>query len=108
MKTNIAQMLGNLRNEMKLSQREVANALGVSQALLSHYENDAREPKLDFVVKACDYFNVSADFILGRSHERNGISPQTINKVREYIIELIDRNNYEADLLTELNRLFGG
>lgn len=35
--------------------------LGISQALLSHYENGIREPGLAFVVKACDYYGVSAD-----------------------------------------------
>ena len=44
----------------------------LSQALLSHYENGIREPGLAFVVKACDYYHVSADFILGRTLSREG------------------------------------
>ena len=63
-------MLSRLRREKGLSQRKAAADLGVSQALLSHYENDAREPKLDFVVRACNYYSVSADFLLGRTDER--------------------------------------
>ena len=67
--------LSALRRETGLSQRQVAFDLGVSQALLSHYENGAREPKLGFVVKACDYYGVSADYILGRDDER---TPQNL------------------------------
>ena len=45
---------------------------GISQALLSHYENGVREPGLAFVVRACDFYNVSADFLLGRTLSRDG------------------------------------
>jgi len=64
--------LALLRREKKVSQRAAAQALGVSQALLSHYENGAREPGLAFVRKACDYYGVSADFLLGLSMHRDG------------------------------------
>ena len=47
--------------------RTAAEALNISQALLSHYENGAREPGLDFVRRACDYYGVSADYLLCRS-----------------------------------------
>ena len=59
--------LAALRKGRALSQRETAAGLGVSQALLSHYENGAREPGLDFIVRVCDYFGVTADFLLGRT-----------------------------------------
>lgn len=49
-----------------------AGDLGISPGLLSHYENGIREPGLAFVVKACDYYHVSADFILGRTLSREG------------------------------------
>ena len=64
--------LALLRQERGVSQRTAARDLGISQALLSHYENGVREPGLAFVVKACDYYHVSADFILGRTLSRDG------------------------------------
>ena len=64
--------LSLLRRERGVSQRVAAKDLGISQALLSHYENGAREPGLAFVRKACDYYHVSADFLLGRSMSRDG------------------------------------
>ena len=59
--------LSALRRERNISQRCAAAELGISQALLSHYENGAREPGLGFVCRACDYYGVSADYLLGRS-----------------------------------------
>ena len=50
-----------------VSQRKAASDLHISQALLSHYENGAREPGLAFVCRACDYYGVTADFLLGRT-----------------------------------------
>ena len=70
--SNFSRTLTLLRKEKGVSQRSVAKDLGISQALLSHYENGIREPGLAFVVKACDYYHVSADFILGRTLSREG------------------------------------
>ena len=60
-----------LRKEKKLSQKQAAAELGISQALLSHYEKGIRECGLDFVVKAADYYNVSCDYLLGRTVDRD-------------------------------------
>ena len=72
MATEFSRTLSLLRQERGVSQRTAAGDLGISQALLSHYENGVREPGLNFVVKACDYYNVSADFLLGRTLSRDG------------------------------------
>ena len=72
MSTDFSRSLALLRKERGISQRTASKELGISQALLSHYENGVREPGLNFVVKACDYYNVSADFLLGRSMSRDG------------------------------------
>lgn len=55
-----------LRKERGYSQKKVAEDLGISQALLSHYEKGIRECGLDFVVRVADYFDVSCDYLLGR------------------------------------------
>lgn len=65
MSTEFANYLALLRRKCGISQREAAAALQVSQALLSHYEKGIREPGLDFVVRAADYYGVSTDLLLG-------------------------------------------
>ena len=72
MATEFSRTLSMLRREQGLSQRKVAAELGISQALLSHYENGIREPGLQFVTKVCDYYHVSADYLLGRTLDREG------------------------------------
>lgn len=72
MATDFSRTLSLLRQEKGISQRKAAAALGISQALLSHYENGIREPGLAFVCKVCDFYRVSADFLLGRTANRDG------------------------------------
>ena len=62
-----------LRHNAGLSQKQAATDLGISQALLSHYEKGIRECSLDFVVKAAEYYGVSSDYMLGvSSSEKSG------------------------------------
>ncbi len=70
MPESFPQILCRLRKERHLNQRTAAAALHISQALLSHYENGLREPGLSFVDAACRYYDVSADYLLGRSPVR--------------------------------------
>ncbi|MFT3950384.1 MAG: helix-turn-helix transcriptional regulator [Oscillospiraceae bacterium] len=61
-----------LRKERKISQRQAADSLGISQGLLSHYEKGKRECGLDFIVRAAAYYQVSCDYLLGRSPDPAG------------------------------------
>ena len=70
MNRDFAHTITLLRKEKKLSQKDAAQALGISQALLSHYEKGIRECSLSFVVKAADFYDVSCDYLLGRTAER--------------------------------------
>lgn len=72
MKSDFPRILTLLRKEKGVSQKCAANDLGISQALLSHYEKGIRECGLEFVIRAADYYGVSCDYLLGRSPERTG------------------------------------
>ena len=95
MSSEFSRTLSLLRQEKGVSQRAAAGELGISQALLSHYENGIREPGLRFVVRACDYYGVSADFILGRtlSREGNMLTEQDILDAAEPKNNLRDRKS---------------
>ena len=56
-----------LRKERGITQKQAAQDLGISQAQLSHYEKGIRECGLAFVVQVADYYDVSCDYLLGRS-----------------------------------------
>ena len=72
MNSDFPRIITLLRKERGISQKNAAAALGISQALLSHYEKGIRECGLDFLVKTADFYNVSCDYLLGRSPEPAG------------------------------------
>lgn len=70
MTNTFALRMTELRSQRGVSQKEAAEALGISQALLSHYEKGIRECGLDFLLKAASYYDVSCDYLLGRVDTR--------------------------------------
>ena len=91
MARNFSEALCELRRSRGLSQRSVAADLHISQALLSHYENGAREPGLGFVVRACDYYGVSADFLLGRTDEAACADASELRSIAPGLRAMADR-----------------
>lgn len=81
--SDFPRILTLLRKEKNISQKKAAIDLGVSQGLLSHYEKGKRECGLAFLVKAADYYNVSCDYLLGRSAEPQG-ALITVDELPEY------------------------
>ncbi len=71
--SSFAKMLVTLRNERNISQKKASADLGISQALLSHYEKGIRECGLDFVIRCSEYYGVTTDYLLGVSNSRTGI-----------------------------------
>ncbi|BCI60941.1 helix-turn-helix domain-containing protein [Solibaculum mannosilyticum] len=72
MNSSFPRIIALLRKECGYSQKQVAQDLGISQALLSHYEKGIRECGLDFLTRIADYYGVSCDYLLGRTPDRNG------------------------------------
>lgn len=70
MSTSVSTRLVSLRKEKNLSQKEAAIELGVSQALLSHYEKGIRECGLEFLCRASTFYDVSTDYLLGLTENK--------------------------------------
>lgn len=62
-----AERLTELRKQYKYTQRQMAGILGISQPSYIRYENDTSEPTQENLVKLADAFDVSVDYLLGRS-----------------------------------------
>ena len=97
-----AQTMSALRKERGISQRKAAADLKISQALLSHYENDAREPGLDFVCRACRYYGVSADYLLGLSADNT--QSASMEEFESLVNELRALSEKAANKLEELKK----
>lgn len=99
MNSDFPRIMTFLRKERGLSQKQTAEDLGISQALLSHYEKGIRECGLDFLVKAADYYEVSADYLLGRTVERklSGISAEDLPESDEI-------RHVQGNVINQVNR----
>ena len=67
------QRLRDLREDMDLQQSDIAKLLKTTQPQYSRYETGERELPVRHLVTLADYYNVSADYILGRTNRKNFI-----------------------------------
>ena len=81
-----------LRTERKLTQKQAAEMLGISQALLSHYEHGIRECGLDFLCRVADLYGVSCDYLLGRTADRTG-AQLTVDDIPEPDTNAADKHS---------------
>ena len=88
-----------LRRERGLSQKQAAKDLGISQSLLSHYEKGIRECGLDFLIRAADYYEVSADYLLGRTVQRK---PASVSA--DDIPESDEIRHLQGNMINQVNR----
>ena len=95
--SKFATTLSQLRKERGISQKKAATELGISQALLSHYEKGIRECGLDFVIKCSEYYGVTTDYLLGVSENRNGMD-------NNYFLELTSDKTYSVSMLSKATK----
>ena len=62
-------MIRDLREDHDKSQAEIADILGTSQTMYARYERGANELPIHHLVTLCNYYNVSADYILGTTKQ---------------------------------------
>ena len=95
--SKFATTLSRLRKERGISQKKAATELGISQALLSHYEKGIRECGLDFVIRCSEYYGVTTDYLLGVSENRNGMD-------NNYFSELTSDKTYSVSMLSKATK----
>lgn len=115
----IGERIKQLRAEKKLRQVDLADHLGVSRTTYTQYETNVSEPDNNTLIKIASFFDVSIDYLLGRTDSRKHIvdlpddyqvdpsqlkvfarasrelSEDDMNKLREYAAMLIDKKNRE-------------
>ena len=63
--------LKSLRTEKKLTQKQVADQIGLAISAVSSYESGSRYPSYDVLVQLAHIFHVSTDYLLGMTDKRN-------------------------------------
>ncbi len=67
MNTPYTKRMRDLREDHDKTQQEIAEILGTSQTMYARYERGANELPIRHLIALCQYYNVSADYILGLS-----------------------------------------
>ena len=60
----------NLREDLDLTQTDIAKYLNISQRTYSRYENDERAIPTEILAELADYHNTSVDYLIGRTNEK--------------------------------------
>lgn len=60
-----------IRHARGISQQTLANAMGITQQSINKYENHKIEPDIDTLIALADYFDVTVDYLIGRTDENN-------------------------------------
>lgn len=68
----VSQRIRALRESMGISQAKLAAMLGSRQANINRFEHDQSEPPLALLCRYADFFDVSLDYIFGRTDEPKG------------------------------------
>lgn len=89
---NFGEKLKMLRTGQKLSQRELAERLGVAKSVISYYESGDRYPSYDVLVKMAHLFHVTTDYLLD------------IEKVR--MIDVSNLTDEEIDVVVNVIKAF--
>lgn len=101
--------LKQLRMEKGKTQKEMAKELGTTDVSIGRYELGTREPKTDILNALADYFDVTTDYLLGRTDEKhakkerfqgvNSISAHRIGNIEQLPDEALDQLDDYIEML---------
>lgn len=94
----IGERILNLRKKSNLSQKQLAEKADITEASLSRYENNLREPKAEIIARIAEALECSTDYLLGQTDNKDGfieyktcvgkdIEYKPYNKTEEKIVE---------------------
>ena len=84
--------LRSLRMEKKLTQKQVADRIGLAISAVSSYESNNRYPSYEVLIKLARIFHVSTDYLLGMTDKRNidvtGLDDEEIELISQIVEKL--------------------
>ncbi|MGX9756772.1 helix-turn-helix domain-containing protein [Clostridioides difficile] len=96
---SLGDRISKLRKELDINQKELANKIGITEASLSRYENNLREPKSEIIVRLAKELNTSTDYLLGINENTK------INREDKLIIESLSVSEKTKQLLEKIYSL---
>ena len=93
----LSKRLRELRITHGISQGELGKTLSVTKQTVSNWENDNIQPSIEMLVKIADYFNITNDYLLGRSDQEmlnvSGLSPSEKAHIDHIINDIKNLHN---------------
>lgn len=86
-KPQYALRLAELRSARGLTQQQLADLTGLTRGRLNNYEQGTREPDLVTLQSLADFFDVTTDYLLGRSDTTAEAAAETMNKIDQALGE---------------------
>ena len=66
---NFSERLIALRKQYNITQKQLSSNLNMSEVGIQNYESQRRKPAFDVLISIADYFDVSLDYLVGRSDD---------------------------------------
>lgn len=99
----LGKRLRYLREKHNLSQLALAKKLGIPNQNISNYEREFRHPDYDTLQKIADFFEVSIDWLLGRTDNPKPFNPETLTKDDFVYLPVLGRIKAGYNLVAEQN-----
>jgi len=81
--------LKGLREEKGITQKQLGKVVNISDRVIGYYESNDRFPKDEIILKTiCDYFNVSVDYLIGRTSLRSPLSEYVAETNSSYSLNI--------------------
>ncbi len=101
-----SEIFKSLREEKDLKQTELAKDLQMTSQALSQYERGLRTPDVETLNKIAEYFDVSTDYLIGRTNIKNTITKVDTNKYEKDVEEILE--NTMNDILDQEGLMLNG
>lgn len=104
--STFSERVNALMNKQKLSQKELAAKVGVTESAMSYYANGARTPRSDVLARMAKALNTSTDYLLGSSDTVNSVSKGELHYIQRNLGKLNSEQLKRAE--TILKAAFNG
>ena len=86
---NMGKKLKNLRKQKRLTQKQVADRIGLAISAVSSYEAGTRYPSYDVLIKLARIYHVSTDYLLGMTDKKeldiSGLKDEEVEAISQLV-----------------------
>ena len=84
---NLYNRIKDLRTDIDKTQENFAKELNMHKTTYVRYENGDREPPFEFIIKLANFYNVSIDYIAGRTNDKKGLTKSQLSEDVSHLVK---------------------